>query len=153
MIYLLSLSIGIVAGLRAMTAPAAISWAAYLGWLKLDDSILAFMGYTWTPWVITVLAVAELVTDQLPSTPSRTVPIQFSTRILSGALTGAALGIVAGSLVIGAVLGAAGAVLGTLGGRAARAALARKFGNDRPAALLEDAVAIAAALLIVSAFL
>lgn len=153
MIYLLSLSIGIVAGLRAMTAPAAVSWAAYLGWLKLDDSMLAFMGYAWTPWVITVLAVAELVTDQLPSTPSRTVPVQFGTRILSGALSGAALGIVAGSLVIGAVLGAAGAVIGTLGGRAARAALARKFGNDRPAALLEDVVAIAAALLVVRAFL
>jgi uncharacterized membrane protein len=153
MIYLLSLSIGIVAGLRAMTAPAAVSWAAYLGWLKLDESILAFMGYAWTPWVITVLAVAELVTDQLPSTPSRTVPVQFGTRILSGALTGAALGIVAGSLVIGAVLGAAGAVIGTLGGRTARAALARKLGNDRPAALLRDAVAIAAALLVVRAFL
>jgi Predicted membrane protein len=152
MFYLLSLSIGIVAGLRAMTAPAAVSWAAYLGWLKLDESILAFMGYAWTPWVITVLAVAELVTDQLPSTPSRTVPVQFGTRILSGALTGAALGIVAGSLVIGAVLGAAGAVIGTLGGRAARAALGRKFGNDRPAALLEDVVAIAAALLVVRAF-
>ena len=46
-----------------MTAPAAVSWAAYLGWLKLDESILAFMGYTWTPWIITVLAAAELVTD------------------------------------------------------------------------------------------
>ncbi len=149
MIYLLSLAIGIVAGLRAMTAPAAVSWAAYLGWLKLDQSILAFMGYTWTPWVFTVLAVAELVTDQLPATPSRTVPIQFGTRILSGAVTGAALGVVAGSLVIGAVLGIAGAVIGTLGGRAARATLARKFGNDRPAALLEDAVAIAAAVLVV----
>jgi uncharacterized membrane protein len=152
MSYLLCLSIGIVAGLRAMTAPAAVSWAAYLGWLKLDQSPLAFMGYTWTPWIITVLAVAELITDQLPSTPSRTVPIQFATRILSGALTGAALGIVAGSLVIGAVLGAVGAVIGTLGGRAARAALARKFGNDRPAALLEDVVAVGAALLVVRAF-
>ena len=88
----------------------------------------------------------------MPSTPSRTVPVQFGTRLLSGALTGAALGIVAGSLVIGAVLGAAGAVIGTLGGRAARAALARKFGSDRPAALLEDAIAIGAALLVVRAF-
>jgi uncharacterized membrane protein len=151
MIYLLSLSIGIVAGLRAMTAPAAVSWAAYLGWLKLDESILAFMGYTWTPWIITVLAGAELVTDQLPATPSRTVPIQFGTRIVSGALTGAALGMVAGTLVIGGVIGAAGAVIGTLGGRAARSALARTFGSDRPAALLEDAIAIGAALLIVRA--
>ena len=153
MFYLLSLSIGIVAGLRAMTAPAAVSWAAYLGWLKLDQSMLAFMGYTWTPWVITALALAELVTDQLPSTKSRTVPVQFGTRIVSGALTGAALGIVAGSLIIGAVLGAAGAVIGTLGGSAARAALARKFGSDRPAALLEDVTAIAAAFLVVGAFL
>jgi uncharacterized membrane protein len=152
MFYLLSLSIGIVAGLRAMTAPAAVSWAAYLGWLKLDQSMLAFMGYTWTPWVITALALAELVTDQLPSTKSRTVPVQFGTRIVSGALTGAALGIVAGSLIVGAVLGAAGAVIGTLGGSAARAALARKFGSDRPAALLEDVIAIATALLVVGAF-
>jgi uncharacterized membrane protein len=59
----------------------------------------------------------------------------------------------AGSLIIGAVLGVAGAVIGTLGGRAARAALASKFGNDRPAALLEDALAIAAALRVVRALL
>lgn len=153
MMYLLSLSIGIIAGLRAMTAPAAVSWAAHLGWLKLDGTLLAFLGYTWTPWVITALALAELVTDQLPSTPSRTVPIQFGTRIASGALSGAALGIAGGSLVVGAILGAVGAVIGTLGGRAARGALAEKFGNDRPAAFLEDAVAIGAALLIVRAFM
>ena len=34
-IYLLALLIGVVAGLRTMTAPAAVSWAAYLGWLPL----------------------------------------------------------------------------------------------------------------------
>lgn len=153
MMYLLSLSTGIIAGLRAMTAPAAVSWAAHLGWLKLDGTLLAFLGYTWTPWVITALALAELVTDQLPSTPSRTVPIQFGTRIASGALSGAALGIAGGSLVVGAILGAVGAVIGTLGGRAARGALAEKFGSDRPAAFLEDAVAIGAALLIVRAFM
>jgi uncharacterized membrane protein len=152
MMYLLSLSIGIIAGLRTMTAAAAVSWAAYLGWLKLDESILAFMGYTWTPWVFTALAFAELIIDLLPSTPSRTVPVAFGSRILSGVVTGAALGISAGAPVVGAVLGATGAVIGTLGGRAARAALARKLGNDHPAALLEDVVAIAAALLIVSAF-
>lgn len=152
MIHLLCLSIGIVAGLRAMTAPAAVSWAAYLGWLPLQGTALAFFGYRWTPWIFTVLALGELVTDQLPSTPSRTVPIQFGTRILSGAVTGAALGATANMLVIGAALGIIGAIAGTLGGRAARGALATRFGNDRPAALLEDAVAIVAAFLIVWAF-
>jgi uncharacterized membrane protein len=152
MIYVLALLIGVVAGLRAMTAPTAVSWAAYLGWLDLDGTLLAFMGYSWTPWVFTALAVGELITDQLPSTPSRTVPIQFGTRILSGALTGGALGMAAGSLVVGAVLGGIGAVIGTLGGRAARASLAAKFGRDRPAAFIEDAVAICAAALIAGAF-
>lgn len=152
MIYLLALLIGVVAGLRAMVAPAAVSWAAYLGRLDLDGTMLAFMGYTWTPWIFTVLAIGELITDQLPATPSRTVPVQFGTRILSGALTGGALGAAVGSLAIGVVLGAIGAVIGTLGGRAARAALAAKFGRDRPAAFIEDAVAICAAALIAGAF-
>lgn len=151
MLYLLSLLIGIVAGLRAMTAPAAVSWAAHLGLLDLDGTWLAFLGFTWTPWIFTVLALVELVTDQLPTTPSRTVPVQFGTRILSGALTGGAIGVAAGSLAIGAALGVIGAVIGTLGGRAARGALAAKFGSDRPAAFIEDAVAIGAAALIVMA--
>jgi uncharacterized membrane protein len=153
MIYVLALSIGVVAGLRTMTAPAAVSWAAYLGWLELSGSPLAFLGFSWTPWILTVLAIGELITDQLPSTPSRTVPIQFGARILSGGLSGAAIGTVTGSLVIGAVLGVVGAIIGTLGGRAARGALAAKFGRDPPAAFIEDAVAILAAFLIVKVFL
>jgi uncharacterized membrane protein len=150
--YLLALSIGIVAGLRAMTAPAAVSWAAHLGWLPLSGTPLAFLGFQWTPWIVGVMAFGELITDQLPTTPSRKVPIQFGTRILSGAVSGAAIGTVGGSLAIGAILGAIGAVIGTLGGSAARSWLAAKFGSDRPAALIEDAVAIGAALLIVRAF-
>ena len=149
MIYVLAVLIGIVAGLRAMTAPAAIAWGAHLGLLNLKGSLVAFMGFTWTPWIFTVLALAELVTDQLPTTPSRTVPIQFGTRILSGALCGAAIGASGGSLWIGAVAGGVGAVIGTLGGRAARGGLAAKFGKDRPAAIIEDIVAIGAAALIV----
>ncbi|CAH1693165.1 Putative membrane protein [Hyphomicrobiales bacterium] len=147
--YLLALLVGIIAGLRAMTAPAAIAWAAYLGWLNLSATPLAFMGYTWTPWIFTVLALVELVADQLPSTPSRTVPVQFGTRIVVGALCGACLGAAAGNLAIGAICGAVGAVVGTLGGRSVRGGLAASFGKDPPAALIEDAVAIIGAFLIV----
>jgi len=32
-VFFLAVGIGIVAGLRALTAPAAVSWAARLGWL------------------------------------------------------------------------------------------------------------------------
>jgi uncharacterized membrane protein len=44
-----------------------------------------------------------------------------------------------------------GAVIGTLGGAKVRGALARTFGRDLPAALIEDAVAIIGAALIVMA--
>jgi uncharacterized membrane protein len=150
-VLLLALLIGVIAGLRAMTAPAAASWAARLGWLNLAPTRLAFLGYAFTPWIFTVLALVELVTDQLPATPSRTVPVQFGTRILTGGLSGGAIGAAHGQLVTGVVAGVIGAVIGTLGGRAARGRLAASFGQDRPAALIEDAVAIGGAFLIMSA--
>jgi uncharacterized membrane protein len=143
----LAFLIGVVAGMRAMTAPAAISWAARMGRLPLSGTGLAFLGYAWTPWVFTLAAIAELISDQLPSTPSRTVPVQFGTRIAMGGLCGAALTAAGGSLLAGAVVGAAGAVVGTLGGRVFRARLATAFGSDRPAALIEDALAIMGGLL------
>jgi uncharacterized membrane protein len=149
-VLLLALLIGIIAGLRAMTAPAAVSWAARLGWLNLAPTSLAFLGYAFTPWIFTALALAELVTDQLPTTPSRTVPVQFGTRILTGGLSGGAIGAAYGQLPAGVVAGVIGAVIGTLGGRTFRARLAASFGNDRPAALIEDAVAIGGAFLIMS---
>jgi uncharacterized membrane protein len=148
MMIALSLAIGVVAGLRAMTAPAAVSWAARLSWLNVAPTPLAFLGYAFTPWILTVFALGELVADQLPTTPSRTVPIQFGTRIVTGGLSGAAIGAGSGALGIGAVAGIVGAVIGTLGGRAFRARLAKAFGRDRPAALIEDVVAIGGAYLI-----
>jgi uncharacterized membrane protein len=138
--------VGIIAGLRAMTAPAAVSWAARLGQLDLSGSWLAFLGYAWTPWILTLFAAGELVTDQLPSTPSRKVPVQFGTRILMGAACGAAITVGGGAMLVGAVAGIAGAVVGTLGGSTARGRMAAAFGSDRPAALIEDAVAIVGAI-------
>jgi uncharacterized membrane protein len=149
--FLLAFLIGIVAGMRAMTAPAAISWAARLGQLSLSATWLAFLGYAWTPWILTLLAAGELVTDQLPSTPSRKVPVQFGTRILMGGVCGAALTAGPGSLLLGAIVGMAGAVAGTLGGHTLRARTAAAFGRDLPAALLEDAIAIGAAFAVVLA--
>lgn len=148
-VILLALLIGVIAGLRAMTAPAAVSWAAQLGWLGLEGTALAFLGWRYTPWVFTLLALIEFVTDQLPTTPSRKVPVQFGARIVSGALCGAAIGAAAGMLAAGLIAGAAGAVIGALAGASVRSMLAAAFGSDRPAALVEDAVAVIGAFLIV----
>ncbi|WCK79802.1 DUF4126 family protein [Agrobacterium fabrum] len=149
MLILLSILIGTVAGLRAMTAPAAIAWGAYLGWLDISQTGLSFMGSLWSAMIFTLLAVAELITDQLPSTPSRKVPMQFGARISMGALSGAAIGATGNTVVIGLITGVIGAVIGTLGGASVRAYLANRFGRDLPAALLEDAFAVALAILVV----
>ena len=151
MILLLALLIGIVAGLRTFTAPAVVAWAAYLHWFDLGDGWLSLMSHWITPWIFTLLALVEFVGDQLPSTPSRTVPMQFTARILSAALTGATLGASGGMLVGGLLAGIVGAVIGTFGGSAMRGKLAASFGRDRPAAFLEDAVAVIGGILIVAA--
>lgn len=147
---LLAFLIGFIAGLRSLTAPAVVSWAARLGWIHLENSPLAFLGAAITPWIFTILALAELVADQLPTTPSRKSPLGFSARILMGALSGAAFGAAGGSLAVGAIMGALGGVAGTFGGYEARKRLAAAFGKDQPAAFLEDAVAIAGAILLAS---
>jgi uncharacterized membrane protein len=151
MIYMLTLLIGVVAGLRALTAPAAASWAAHFGWFGVATTPMAFMGYQWTPWIFTVLAIAELISDQLPSTPSRKVPIQFGARVVMGALAGATVGAAGGMLAVGLILGIVGAVIGTYGGAAFRSWLAGAFGRDLPAALIEDVIAVGGAILIVAA--
>ncbi|WP_262269063.1 DUF4126 domain-containing protein [Microvirga yunnanensis] len=150
-VYVLALLIGVIAGLRAMTAPAAVSWAASFGLLNLEGTWLAFLGYRFTPWIMTVLAIGELIGDQLPTTPSRKTPLPFATRIIVGGLCGAAIAAQGGSFLGGFVVGAVGGIIGTLGGAEGRARLAAAFGRDRPAALIEDAVAILGAVLIVGA--
>ncbi len=150
MLIAVALCLGIVSGLRAMTSPAVVSWAARLGILALAGTHLAFLGYAATPWILTLLALAEIANDKRPSTPSRKVPAQLAGRVGSGALVGAAVGIVAGSVVFGLLAGVVGSLIGTYGGAAVRARLAKAFGRDLPAAVLEDAVAILLAIFAVS---
>jgi uncharacterized membrane protein len=151
--YILAFLIGVVVGLRAMTPPAAVSWAARLGWLYLENTWLAFLGFAATPYILTAFAVGELIADKLPKTPSRKAPPGFIARILSGALCGAALCAERHAMIGGSIVGVLGAVGGTLGGYECRVRLVQAIGgNDLPIALLEDAIAIGGASLIVSRF-
>jgi uncharacterized membrane protein len=152
MFIVLALVLGIVSGLRAMTSPAVTSWAARMGLLAVSGTPMAFMGFKYTPIILTVLALCELINDKLPNTPSRKVPPQFIGRVLSGGLVGATVGATASSLILGLLAGALGAVAGTLGGAATRGRLAKAFGKDLPAALLEDVAAIVISIVAVSRF-
>src|SRR5260370_39922021 len=107
---------GVLGGLRSMTAPAVVSWAAHLGWLHLENTPLAFLGSRYVPCILSVLAIGELIADKLPKTPSRKTPGPFAARILTGALSGAALGASSQVLIGGLLAGVLGAVAGALGG-------------------------------------
>ena len=148
----LAFLIGVIAGLRSLMAPTVVAWAAHLKWLNLQPTWAAFMASTVTVGILTVLAIAELIGDKLPKTPSRKSPGPFVARIVSGAFSGAVLCAAAKQpLVAGAFLGGLGAVVGTLGGYEARTRLVKAWKvPDLVVALLEDAVAIGGGLFIVS---
>ncbi len=143
LVLLLALLIGIVAGLRALTAPAVVAWAAFLDWINLDGTWAEWVGHPITVTVLTILALGELVTDKLPKTPSRKIPMQFGARLVTGGFAGAVIGTAWGYTFGGLGAGLVGAVLGTLGGAEARRRLvAANGGNDLPIALVEDVVAV-----------
>jgi uncharacterized membrane protein len=149
--YFLALVLGIVAGLRSLTPLAAVSWAARLGLLHLEYTWLAFLGYSWTPYILTALAIGEIINDKLPKTPSRKAPVPFLARIVTGALSGAAVGTAGEALTGGLIAGIVGAVLGTLGGYEFRARLVRAIGGkDLPIALVEDAIAVGVAIWVIA---
>jgi uncharacterized membrane protein len=148
----LAFLIGVIAGLRSLTAPAVVAWAAHRHWLNLHNTFLSFMGMTAAVVVFSLAAAAELFADQLPSTPSRLKPPGLIARIVFGGLSGACLALAGGqSISVGAVLGALGGVAGAFAGYEVRVRLVTALKvPDLVIALLEDAMAIAGGLFIVS---
>jgi uncharacterized membrane protein len=153
-VLLLAFLIGVVAGLRSLTAPAVVAWAAHRNWLNLQTTPLSFMGSTAAVVAFLLLAVIELIADQLPNTPSRTKPPGLIARIILGGLSGAAVAAAGSqSMAVGGILGATGGVVGAFGGYQVRIRLVRALKiPDFVIACLEDAIAIGGGLFIVSRF-
>ncbi|MEK6410143.1 MAG: DUF4126 family protein [Acidobacteriota bacterium] len=153
----LAFAIGVIAGLRSMTAPAVVSWAACWKWLDLQQSNLAFLGSTAAAYILAAAAIVELVVDKLPQTPSRKAPLGLIARLVLGGLSGAALCTAAHQSVLpvlfGAVLGGLGGVIGAFAGYEARTRLVKTLkAPGFVVALLEDAIAIGGGFFIVSRF-
>jgi uncharacterized membrane protein len=153
MTLLLAFLIGVFAGLRSLTPPAAVGWAVYLGWIKLARP-LSFIGSLPAVIILSVLAVTEIIFDKLPNTPNRTAPLGLIARIVTGGLTGACVSVGGGkSAFVGAGLGLIGGVVGCFGGYQARVRLVRSLRQpDFNVALVEDLIAIGGSLFIVSRF-
>jgi uncharacterized membrane protein len=147
---IISLGLGFVAGLRSMTAPAIVAWAARIGWMNLSNSPLAFMGSRWAVALFTLAALAEYVADLLPTTPARTAPVGLVTRIVVGLLTGASVAIAGGFMLwVGLLGGVIGAIAGAFGGYRARGGLVRALHvPDAVIAIPEDVIAVSLGLLL-----
>jgi uncharacterized membrane protein len=149
LVLLLALLIGVIAGLRALTAPAVVAWGAFLGWIDVEGKWSEWVAHPITVTVLTIFLVVELVTDQLPKTPSRRTPPQFTARLIMGAFAGAVIGSAFFHTFSALGAGVIGAVLGTLGGAEARQRLvAANGGKDRPVAIGEDIVAVGGGFLV-----
>src|SRR5438309_2897609 len=151
-VFAFALGIGFTAGLRSLTPPAVVAWTAHLGWLNLSNSPLAFMASTIAVVIFSLLAVFELFVDLQPSTPKRTAPVPLVARILTGGLCGACVCAAAHqSLIVGAVLGAVGGIIGAFAGYEIRRRLVAALNiKDIFVALLEDLVTIGLACFFVS---
>ncbi|MCK8492523.1 DUF4126 family protein [Spirosoma sp. RP8] len=146
--YLNAFQIGIVAGMRALSAPAMVSHKlAQMQPDPLPDSKLHSLASPKTATVLKVMAVGELIGDKLPNTPNRTEPSSVVGRMASGALSGAALSEVDGKDArYGAVMGAAGALVGTFAFFHLRRWLTHEQGLPDPVvALAEDVIAVGTA--------
>jgi uncharacterized membrane protein len=144
--------LGFVDGLRSLTAPAVVCWAAHFGWLHFAGTNFAFIDHRSTLIVFTLLAFVELVLDKLPNTPPRTAPVGVIARIILGGASGLALAAATGtSVFLAGVVASIGAIAGAFAGYHVRRAVVLKAHlPDLIVAIAEDAVAIVGGLLIVS---
>jgi uncharacterized membrane protein len=149
-----AVGIGAIAGLRSMTAPAIVSWATEEKWIRSRPRPLAFLKSKKTVFLVTALAVGELIVDKLPGTPNRTEPAGLAVRILTGGFSGGALCASKKRLVAaGAVLGGLAAIAGAFIGYSTRRQLHVRFRlSDTALAIVEDAIAIGGGVLIVRNF-
>ena len=79
--------LGVVAGLRSMTAPALLTWAGKRGWARTARLLRRER----TVKVATALAWGEIIADKTPYIPNRTEAPSLALRIASGALVGGAI--------------------------------------------------------------
>jgi uncharacterized membrane protein len=144
-----ALTIGMVAGLRSMTPLAILA-------LRRDSSPASAR---WRDWPVLnsgkgrggliMSGLGETVGDKLPTAPSRLKPLPLTGRMVFGGVAGAAISSESKGtqpILIGALIGAFGGLLGSFAGYHIRHAIVS--GTKLPdliVALGEDAIAIALA--------
>ncbi|MFD2571950.1 DUF4126 family protein [Spirosoma soli] len=143
--YLKAFGIGVVAGMRSLIAPALLSHKLVRTFpTKQPSKPIHYLAQPTTSLALKVLAGGEIAGDKIPNVPDRTIPIEFATRVASGATCGGFLTQAeGGEIPVGAVVGGLGTVVGTLVFFHLRQWLSKGVGVPDPVvALAEDALAI-----------
>lgn len=122
--------------------------AAAAGRVGQSMTWLAFPPHRLRRCIVSLLALGELVTDQLRWTPSRKPFVRFGSRLVMGSACGAAVTSAGGVARAGALCGIVGCVVGTFGDASGRGRPAARFGSGHPAVIVEDGVTLAAAMFI-----
>jgi len=134
--YLAALGAGTIAGLRSLSAPAAVSAAL------AERAPLAAQAAP----VLQLLAAGETLADKLPFMPDRTSTPVLAGRVLIGAAAGAAVAAAYGrNLLVGAAVAAAAAAVSSYVGLGVRRFATDRLGlPDTLVALAEDAAVVTA---------
>jgi uncharacterized membrane protein len=144
----LAAGLGAVAGLRSLTAPAALALGVRRGWTRPLRGAAKVLRARRVAKAASAGALGEMVVDASPFAPDRRIAPSLAWRMASGALVGAA---VANSerkhLAIGIVAGGLGAVAGTFGGSLLRRKLSDRL-PSKVAAVAEDAIAVGGGVLL-----
>ena len=144
-----SILMGLVAGMRSMTPIAVISWAARRNLPSGHNTPLSILSSPAVSKVTLALAAAELLGDKMRSAPDRIIVPGILARVVTGAIAGAAVA-PREDRPLGALLGATVAVgAAYLSFRLRKNAILN--GGQASTGLIEDAVALSAALLVAHA--
>ncbi|QDE80283.1 DUF1990 family protein [Myxococcus xanthus] len=138
-----ALGLGVLAGMRSMSAPALASRWLTKTQPDSEDRLARILAHPWTPRVLGLLAVGELVADKLPMAPPRVTAVPLTGRMLSGALAAASVTTERqrGGRLAAAALGALAALASSWAFYSLRRSATKKLGvPDVAVALTEDAL-------------
>lgn len=144
-----AVALGAATGLRTFVAPVLLSRIASRGRIpEIQNTRFAPLASPVAAYLLTLAAIGEMVADKLPMAPSRTENGALFARLISGAVSGAAMHTATGrNAGVGTALGGAGALAAAYAGEWYRDQGAQARVPDPVLAVLEDAAAVGLALL------
>jgi uncharacterized membrane protein len=144
--YAKAVFVGIIAGMRSMSAPALISdHFSKKHSREFEDSALSFLASPTSAAVLKTLAVGEMAADKTPFVPDRIAPPSLAFRAVSGLICGAAVCTAERKRSdIGAAVGGAAAVASTFAFYYFRREIGSRSGLPDPIlGVTEDALVVA----------